>query len=103
MECGDQGVDIPRRAQQQNLRHQCKKLCRASGQRRRAGGLRGRGILRLRRSGGRLPDDIHSFPRELAESTGVELWDGEQLSHMMRVSGRRPHHDQAGRRAIIQA
>ena len=29
---------------------------------------------------------------ELAESTGVELWDGEKLSRMMRRSGRKPRH-----------
>ena len=29
---------------------------------------------------------------ELAESTGVELWDGERLSRMMKKSGRRPKH-----------
>ncbi|MBP3655512.1 MAG: restriction endonuclease [Clostridia bacterium] len=29
---------------------------------------------------------------ELAESTGVELWDGAKLSRMMRRSGRRPKH-----------
>ena len=28
---------------------------------------------------------------ELAESTGVELWDGEKLSRMMKKSGRKPH------------
>lgn len=28
--------------------------------------------------------------RELAESTGVLLWDGKRLSHMMKISGRRP-------------
>ena len=28
---------------------------------------------------------------ELAESTGVKLWDGRKLSRMMKVSGRRPH------------
>ena len=39
------------------------------------------------------PTDFTIPARELAESTGVELWDGEKLSHMMRVSGRRPHHD----------
>ena len=39
------------------------------------------------------PTDFTIPARELAESTGVELWDGERLSHMMRVSGRRPHHD----------
>ena len=30
--------------------------------------------------------------KELAESTGVVLWDGRRLSHMMKVSGRRPRH-----------
>ena len=39
------------------------------------------------------PTMFTASARELAESTGVELWDGERLSHMMRVSGRRPHHD----------
>ena len=29
---------------------------------------------------------------ELAESTGVTLWDGERLSRMMKKSGRRPRH-----------
>ena len=29
---------------------------------------------------------------ELAESTDVELWDGEKLSRMMRKSGRKPRH-----------
>jgi restriction system protein len=36
-----------------------------------------------------------SFTRgaiELAESTGVELWDGERLSRMMKKSGRKPKH-----------
>ena len=32
---------------------------------------------------------------ELAESTGVELWDGEKLSRMMKKSGRRPKHMKA--------
>ena len=35
------------------------KLRGRSGQHRRAGSLRGRGILRLRHSGGRLPDGFH--------------------------------------------
>lgn len=39
------------------------------------------------------PGNFTYAARELAQSTGVRLWDGERLSHMMRVSGRRPHHD----------
>ncbi|MBQ2991528.1 MAG: restriction endonuclease [Clostridia bacterium] len=30
--------------------------------------------------------------KELAQSTGVLLWDGRKLSRMMKVSGRRPRH-----------
>jgi len=30
--------------------------------------------------------------KELAETTGVLLWDGKKLSHMMKISGRRPRH-----------
>ena len=39
------------------------------------------------------PGEFTIPAQELAEATGVILWDGDQLSHMMRVSGRRPHHD----------
>ena len=45
------------------------------------------------------PGDFTRGARELAASTGVLLWDGRRLSHMMHVSGRRPH---AGRGAENQ-
>ena len=38
------------------------------------------------------PGTFTKGAKELAESTGVVLWDGKRLSHMMRVSGRRPRH-----------
>lgn len=38
------------------------------------------------------PGEFTRGAKELAESTGVLLWDGKKLSHMMRVSGRRPRH-----------
>ncbi|MFR8176645.1 MAG: hypothetical protein ACLVB5_06045 [Christensenellales bacterium] len=47
VECGDQGRGHPRRARRQNLRHPVQELRGGGGQRRRAGGLRGRGILWL--------------------------------------------------------
>ena len=37
------------------------------------------------------PGEFTRGAKELAASTGVQLWDGRRLSHMMRVSGRRPH------------
>lgn len=39
------------------------------------------------------PGEFTRGAKELAQSTGVLLWDGKRLSHMMKVSGRRPHHD----------
>lgn len=38
------------------------------------------------------PREFTRGAKELAEGTGVELWDGKRLSHMMKISGRRPHH-----------
>ncbi len=44
------------------------------------------------------PGTFTSGARELAEATGVLLWDGKTLTRMMRRSGRRPHHRrQAGK------
>lgn len=38
------------------------------------------------------PGSFTRAARELAQSTGVLLWDGRHLTHMMKVSGRRPLH-----------
>lgn len=38
------------------------------------------------------PGTFTKGAKELAESTGVVLWDGRRLSRMMKVSGRRPRH-----------
>lgn len=38
------------------------------------------------------PGEFTRSARELAASTGVLLWDGKRLSHMMKISGRRPRH-----------
>ena len=38
------------------------------------------------------PGTFSRGAKELAESTGVQLWDGEKLSRMMRRSGRKPRH-----------
>ena len=72
VECGDQGVDILAVRGGKTYAIQCKNYAGAVGN---------------------AAVQFTTSARELAESTGVELWDGERLSHMMRVSGRRPHHD----------
>lgn len=36
------------------------------------------------------PGEFTRAAKELAQSTGVLLWDGRKLSHMMKISGRRP-------------
>ena len=38
------------------------------------------------------PGQFTRGAKELAQSTGVLLWDGKKLSHMMKISGRRPKH-----------
>jgi HJR/Mrr/RecB family endonuclease len=38
------------------------------------------------------PGEFTRGAKELAQSTGVLLWDGKKLSHMMKISGRRPKH-----------
>ena len=90
VECGDQGVDILA-------------VRGGSGQRRRAGGLRGRGILRLRRSGGRLPDDVHGF-RAGAGRIDRRGAVGRRtaLAHDARQRAKAASRPEAGRRAIIR-
>ena len=36
------------------------------------------------------PGEFTRGAKELAQSTGVLLWDGKKLSRMMKISGRRP-------------
>ncbi|MBR5560368.1 MAG: restriction endonuclease [Clostridia bacterium] len=38
------------------------------------------------------PGEFTRGAKELAQHTGVLLWDGKKLSHMMKISGRRPKH-----------
>lgn len=38
------------------------------------------------------PGEFTRGAKELAQRTGVLLWDGKKLSHMMKISGRRPKH-----------
>ena len=93
----------PRRARRQNLRYPVQELRGGGGQRRRAGGLRGRGILRLRRSGGRLPDDVHDL-RAGAGRIDRRGAVGRRtaLAHDARQRAKAASRPEAGRRAIIR-
>lgn len=93
VECGDQGVDILAVRNGKTYAIQCKNYADMVGNKAVQEAYAGAQYY-----GCDIPvvvcsTDFTIPARELAESTGVELWDGERLSHMMRVSGRRPHHD----------
>ena len=93
VECGDQGVDILAVRNGKTYAIQCKNYVDLVGNKavqEAYAGAQYYGCDILVVVG---PTDFTIPAQELAESTGVELWNGEKLSHMMRVSGRRPHHD----------
>ena len=93
VECGDQGVDILAVRGGKTYAIQCKNYAGAVGNAAVQEAYAGAQYYGCDIPVVVCPTDFTIPARELAESTGVELWDGERLSHMMRVSGRRPHHD----------
>ena len=93
VECGDQGVDILAVRGGKTYAIQCKNYAGAVGNAAVQEAYAGAEYYGCDVPVVVCPTDFTIPARELAESTGVELWDGERLSHMMRVSGRRPHHD----------
>ena len=93
VECGDQGVDILAVRGGKTYAIQCKNYAGAVGNTAVQEAYAGAEYYGCDIPVVVCPTDFTIPARELAESTGVELWDGERLSHMMRVSGRRPHHD----------
>ena len=93
VECGDQGVDILAVRGGKTYAIQCKNYVGAVGNTAVQEAYAGAEYYGCDIPVVVCPTDFTIPARELAESTGVELWDGERLSHMMRVSGRRPHHD----------
>ena len=93
VECGDQGVDILAVRGGKTYAIQCKNYAGAVGNAAVQEAYAGAEYYGCDVPAVVCPTMFTASARELAESTGVELWDGERLSHMMRVSGRRPHHD----------
>ena len=93
VECGDQGVDILAVRNGKTYAIQCKNYADMVGNKAVQEAYAGAQYYGCDIPVVVCPTDFTIPARELAESTGVELWDGERLSHMMRVSGRRPHHD----------
>lgn len=93
VECGDQGVDILAVRNGKTYAIQCKNYVDLVGNKAVQEAYAGAQYYGCDIPVVVCPTDFTIPARELAESTGVELWDGEKLSHMMRVSGRRPHHD----------
>ena len=88
VECGDQGVDILAVRGGKTYAIQCKNYAGAVGNAAVQEAYAGAEYYGCDVPAVVCPTDVHGIPaRELAESTGVELWDGERLSHMMRVSG----------------
>ena len=93
VECGDQGVDILAVRNGRTYAIQCKNYTDLVGNKAVQEAYAGAQYYGCDIPVVVCPTDFTIPAQELAESTGVELWNGEKLSHMMRVSGRRPHHD----------
>ncbi len=93
VECGDQGVDILAVRNGKTYAIQCKNYVDLVGNKAVQEAYAGAQYYGCDFPVVVCPTDFTIPAQELAESTGVELWNGEKLSHMRRVSGRRPHHD----------
>lgn len=89
---GDQGVDILAERNGKSYAVQCKNYAGAVGNAAVQEAFAGAQFYGCDLAVVVCPGEFTRAARELADSTGVLLWDGERLSHMMRVSGRRPRH-----------
>lgn len=96
---GDQGVDILAVRNGRTYAIQCKNYVGAVGNAAVQEAYAGAEYYGCDIAAVVCPGEFTRAARELAESVGVELWDGQRLSHMMRVSGRRPLHKRARRAA----
>ena len=89
---GDQGVDILAERNGKTYAVQCKNYAGAVGNFAVQEAYAGAQFYGCDVAAVICPGTFTRGAKELAESTGVVLWDGKRLSHMMRVSGRRPRH-----------
>ena len=89
---GDQGVDILTERNGRSYAIQCKNYDGAVGNFAVQEAFAGAEYYGCELAAVVCPGTFTRAAKELAAQTGVILWDGERLSHMMRVSGRRPRH-----------
>lgn len=89
---GDQGVDILAERNGRSYAIQCKNYDGAVGNFAVQEAFAGAEYYGCELAAVVCPGTFTRAAKELAAQTGVILWDGERLSHMMRVSGRRPRH-----------
>ena len=89
---GDQGVDILAERGGRTYAVQCKNYAGAVGNFAVQEAYAGAQFYGCDAAAVICPGSFTRGAKELAQSTGVILWDGRRLSHMMKVSGRRPRH-----------
>lgn len=87
---GDQGVDILATRGGRRYAIQCKNYAEAVGNFAVQEAFAGCEYYECDVAAVICPGTYTRAARELAESTGVLLWDGRRLSHMMKISGRNP-------------
>jgi len=89
---GDQGVDILAERNGKTYAIQCKNYEGSVGNFAVQEAYTGAQFYGCDKAAVICPGAFTRGAKELAQSTGVLLWDGKKLSHMMRISGRRPKH-----------
>lgn len=89
---GDQGVDILAERNGKTYAIQCKNYEGSVGNFAVQEAYTGAQFYGCERAAVICPGEFTRGAKELAQSTGVLLWDGKKLSHMMKISGRRPKH-----------
>ena len=87
---GDQGVDILAERNGKTYAIQCKNYEGAVGNFAVQEAYTGAQFYGCDEAAVICPGEFTRGAKELAQSTGVLLWDGKKLSRMMRISGRRP-------------
>lgn len=92
---GDQGVDILAQRGGKLYGIQCKNYAGAVGNAAVQEAYAGAQFYGCDEAAVICPGEFTRSAKELAASTGVLLWDGQKLSHMMKISGRRPRHQAA--------
>ena len=87
---GDQGVDITAERNGKTYAIQCKNYEGAVGNFAVQEAYTGAQFYGCDEAVVICPGQFTRGAKELAKATGVLLWDGKKLSHMMKISGRRP-------------